>query len=99
MTGHDLAERQGAVPPLSSPCPPPSPIESRLPPTSRSRFDGEAGAQCPCPIGQEHCTYAPTEPAVCFRVATLLLRERSRGELPPTPTASTSLPGPLPVRW
>src|SRR5262249_5525829 len=34
-----------------------------------------------------------------FCVATLLLRGRSRGELPPTPTASTSWPGPLPVRW
>jgi hypothetical protein len=31
------------------------------------------------------------------RVATRLLRERSRGELPPTPLASTSSPGPRPV--
>jgi hypothetical protein len=33
------------------------------------------------------------------RVATRLLRGRSRGELPPTPRASTSSPGPRPVRW
>jgi hypothetical protein len=61
-------------------------------------YGGEVGAQCPRPQGQEHCGHAHvwSRPYACC-VATFLLRDRSRRELPPAPIASTSQPGPHPV--